>query len=185
MAFDYTAALEAVIQDLTLYLPELAHIRVPQVLVSIAQARRRTRYGHHAKCVPLAEQSGRPTLFRYRGRSILYVLYFYLPRFHDGPFKPWEDPLQKRLETVIHECYHIAPAFDGRLRRIGRGRSAHGPSLASYDRKMARLTSRYLAARRDAPLLDFFRVSTFDLARLHGPLKGLRIPEHQIFSMAD
>ncbi len=169
MPFHYTAALEEVLLDLSLHLPELQHLEPHRVLVSMAEARQRTRHGIYAKVIPSRGYPGGGPEFSYEGRKALYLMYFYLPRFHDQSF-------QGKVSTIIHECYHISPAFDGKIRRLEGGK-AHGRSLRSYERLMDQLTDRYLETRGDWKHLGFLRLTTEELIRDRGSLYGLRIQE--------
>ncbi|MBI3890260.1 MAG: hypothetical protein HY303_01870 [Candidatus Wallbacteria bacterium] len=189
MPFHYTAALEEVLWDLARHVPELAHLDPARIFVSLAEARQRTRHGIYAKVLPsrgdwampptpgragpgtdtLLVPHGASAEFSYQGRRGLYLMYFYLPRFHDQSF-------QGKVSTVIHECYHISPGFDGRLRRLEGGR-AHGRSLKAYERTMDAMAARYLEIRGDWPALEFLKLSTEELIRTRGTLFGLRIQE--------
>ncbi len=88
--------------------------------------------------------------YHYEGREILYIIYFMLPRFQNLSFRD-------KLETLIHEIYHISPRCDGDLRRL-KGRShIHGNSIEEYDRNIRAITDRFLDSdpgfeEEDAPL---------------------------------
>jgi hypothetical protein len=144
-----TQALEGVVQDLCARLPEFAHINPRQLLVCMARARHSRGGGVFAKIVPMRFPDGTPFKI-INGRQyalsqiptpqgdILYLIYVYIPRFFEQPF-------ERRLLTLVHELYHIAPAFDGTIRRIGRG--AHGNSRDSFNAQLQPFIDRYLASQ--------------------------------------
>ncbi len=168
MAFHYTAAIEEVILDVARQLPEFAHLDTSRILVSIAEARQRTRHGVYAKVFPCRGAWGGAE-FSYQERRALYLMYFYLPRFHD-------QTLEGKVSTIVHECYHISPEFDGSLRRLEGGKP-HGRSTRTYERLMDQFARRYLEQRGDWPHLEFLRMSTEELIHARGTLFGLRIQE--------
>ena len=94
-----------------------------RVAVSFSQARSGTRAGMYATLTPLRFPGGRIHTVRrgrkwgmqkvkdHNGEEMLYILNFYLPRFLDLPFR-------EKLDTVVHELWHIGPKFDGDLRAL-------------------------------------------------------------------
>lgn len=96
--------------------------------------------------------------------EILYILYFMLPRFLN------RTPREK-LETVIHELYHISPFFNGDLRRF-KGRSVLHGSHKAYDSKVKALTDEFLASTHDVSTYAFLS-ERFDLTQW----KTCHIPE--------
>jgi hypothetical protein len=143
-----TDELEHVIADLCARVAALRHIDTRRVLVCLAQARRHGPGGVHAKIVPMRFPDGTP--FKHAEGctyalpqiptphgDVLYLVYVYLPRFFEQPF-------ERRLLTLIHELYHIAPAFDGTIRRFGS--RAHGGSRDGFNGRLTPLLAEYLAA---------------------------------------
>ena len=178
-AFDFTAAMTALCRDLCDRIEELAHIEMDRVLVCVAQARRRTNYGTMAKLTPLRFENGEEVGERngrwyrcqrvmHEGREMRYLVTFYLPRFHD------QVPREK-LVTVVHELYHISPAFDGDIRRFAGRCHAHTGSQKNYDRHMGVLCDEYLATRPDPSLRAFLDVDADTLAARHGGIVGLKV----------
>lgn len=177
--FDYTKAIKAVIRDLVRYVPELEHVRPGSILVSFAKARQRTHHGTYAKVVPLRFEGGRfyerrggeirsTPRWTFRDREYLYILYVYMPRFHDACFR-------EKLETLVHELWHISPACDGDLRRFEGRTHYHGDSCRDFDDEIRPLVDAYLKVRGDAACLEFLRVSTERLERQYGRLVGLKV----------
>lgn len=179
-SFDFTSAMRRLCIDVTCRLPEFSHVRMEQVAVSFAQARRPVPWGLQAKLTPLRFEGGSLTTFR-RGSlytierwhdgdtELLYLLTFYLPRFLDQSFR-------EKLITIVHELYHISPRFDGDIRRLAGHYHVHSHSQDQYDRRMGQFVDSYLALRPPAELYDFLRLGFRDLSRRHGRVVGIRVP---------
>ncbi len=159
---DFNTSMARLMAEMTSKVGELRHIRTGQVLVSATFNRSARRAGLLAYVLPLKYRAGSPVERRVRGGreyhwammpmvrdgvEVLYIVYFMLPRF-------LHMTLREKLETVIHELYHIGPDFNGDLRRF-KGRSElHGSSKA-YDAKVRELTDRFLESRHDADAYAF------------------------------
>lgn len=154
-----TDQFEAIIADICTTLPEFTHINPNRVLLCLTQARLRSTSGVYAKIVPMRFDDGSP--YHYKdGRAfalpqiptsegdVLYLIYVYVPRFFAQPF-------ERRLLTLIHELFHIAPAFDGTIRRFGT--RAHGASRKGFNENLEPLVARYLAETRAPSQLDILR----------------------------
>lgn len=179
MAFAYTRAIREVLGEIVAATPLFAHVRLPEVAVSFAQAQRRTKWGTYAKMVPLRFPGGalegvedgarwRIDPFTFRGRDVLYILYVYLPRFHDQAF-------EDKLLTLFHELFHISPDFDGDLRRFAGANPYHGESRAWFDDQLRPHLRRFLDARSSAPVLDFLREPLDALEARHRGISGMQI----------
>jgi hypothetical protein len=179
-SFDFTAAMRRLCIDVAERLPDFGHVRMEEVAVTFAQARRRVTYGLQAKLTPLRFEGGALTTSRrgtvytiqrwYAGnREMLYVLTFYLPRFLEQTYR-------EKLITVLHELYHISPQFDGDIRRLAGHHHVHSSSQKEYDRHMGALVDRYLRLKPPPTLLDFLRGSYGDLVAQHGRVVGVRMP---------
>lgn len=118
---------------------------------------------------------------RIAGRAIRHLISFALPRFCEQTLNdagkhgryPEGAPWLAKLDTVIHELYHIDPGAGG-IRRAARAdgtvsRRAHGPD---FHRRVAALARAYLATRPDPSLLDFLACDSRELARRHGGVTG-------------
>lgn len=179
-AFDFTAAMRLLCEDIAQRVAEFEHVRMEQVAVTFAQARRQVSYGLQAKLTPLRFEGGQ-LVTRRRGRlwtiqrwyagelEMLYILTFYLPRFLEQSFR-------EKLITVMHELYHISPRFDGDIRRLPGHYHVHSHSQKEYDEQMERLVDRYLASDPPEELFDFLRTGFRDLASRHGGIVGIRVP---------
>jgi hypothetical protein len=116
---------------------------------------------------------------RLDGRRIKYLISFVLPRFcqqrldrswktdlYGGPlgYESWV----AKLDTIIHELYHIDPLAGG-IRQFAadgvRSTRTHGPEF--YD-SVAAMTREYLATGPDPALLEFLRMDFAGLQSRYG-----------------
>lgn len=187
--FDYTAHLRRLCEDLVFRTPELAHIDMSRVLVAAAQVRRNHQEGIYASLTPLRFAGGGSFLYRggrcytlqrvvdAAGREMLYILRFYLPRFADLKFR-------EKMTTIMHELWHINPAFNGDLRRH-RGRCyAHGRSQKAYDAHAAHLVEKYLSQHPPPELYGFLQYSFSQLQSRYGGVYGLRVPRPRLIPVS-
>ncbi|MHB9024258.1 MAG: putative metallopeptidase [Armatimonadota bacterium] len=178
---DLSTQIERILVDLCARVPELSHIHPRRVLVCLTRSRKRGAGGVFAKLVPMRFPDGSrwktlnghcyafPQIPTEEG-EVLYLIYIYVPRFFEQPF-------ERRLLTLIHELYHIAPAFDGTIRRFGS--RSHGNSRDKFNDNLQPLVDGYLAARPDEELLTILRKDLHVLSReatLFGRQLGLPKP---------
>ncbi|HEV3023218.1 MAG TPA: putative metallopeptidase [Pirellulales bacterium] len=178
--FDFTFHVRRLCADIAARLPEMMHIDVERVAFRYCQARSSARHGTHATLTPLrfaegaweTERAGRrwmiERLYDGSGREMLYLLSFYLPRFLNHSF-------QEKLATVFHELWHIAPAFNGDLRRHPGRCYVHGDDGRAYDRRMGELARRWLALVPPKETYEFLRFDFAELRGRHGQVYGTRI----------
>ncbi len=171
--FDFTSNMRRLVADVTCRLPELRHVDFSRVAVSFSQARTRSSYGIYASLTPMRFEGG--SLFGVRrrrkytvqrlydaaGLEMLYILTFYLPRFMDVPF-------QEKLTTILHELWHISPAFDGDIRRHPGRCYVHTGSQKEYDAAMAELARQWLDLSPPEELYGFLRHDFRQLKDRHG-----------------
>ena len=113
--------------------------------------------------------------------SVKYLISFVLPRFSDqtlvGSRKedlyPDAAPWIAKLDTIIHELYHIDPAATG-LRAVEnadgtRSYRSHGPMF--YE-NVAEMVHEYLATRPDPALHEFLRHDFAGLTNRFGGVVG-------------
>ena len=111
------------------------------------------------------------------GRRIKYMISFALPRFCDQSlgrtrkerFYPGAAAWLAKLDTVIHELYHIDPQQNG-IRRIER---ADGSYLANchghqFFAQVAEMVTTYVASAPDPAVYDFLRADFDALTRRYG-----------------
>jgi len=99
-------------------------------------------------------------------RPIKYMISFALPRFCDQSldrsrkerFYPGADPWIAKLDTVIHELYHIDPELTG-IRRIERGDGTYSANCHGqrFFEEVAEMVHAYLASQPPAAVVDFLR----------------------------
>jgi hypothetical protein len=177
--FDFTRAMRVLCHDVTQRLDEFRHVRIDDMAVTFAQARRRVSHGLQAKLTPMRFEEG--SLFTRRGgrtwtlerlydgnREMLYILTFYLPRFLDHSFR-------EKLVTVFHELYHISPDFNGDIRRMNGRYHVHTHSQDEYDRAMGALVGEYLRRSPPPECIDFLRPDFRGLVARYGAVLGKRI----------
>ncbi|HVJ63803.1 MAG TPA: hypothetical protein VM901_00965 [Bdellovibrionota bacterium] len=135
---------------------EFALYDTSKIAVSISRSRRSGRAGTLAYVVPLRyvggarERKGRrwgmPGVYTYESSQVerdqpaaLYIMTFLVPKF-------FTLKTRDRLETLVHELYHLHPSMRGDLRRFSPPHIHHGPTPAQYDRKVKSLCAELIAA---------------------------------------
>ncbi|MCY2968282.1 MAG: hypothetical protein NT069_32410 [Planctomycetota bacterium] len=178
--FDFTAAMRNLCVDISLRVPEFQHVRMDQVAVTFAQARRRVPHGLQAKLTPLrfvdgavvTRKNGREWMIQRcyaNGVEMLYILTFYLPRFQEQSFR-------EKLITVMHELFHISPRFDGDIRRLPGHYHVHSHSQKEFDREMGVIVDAYLRRSPPEDLYAFLQHNFAQLTQRHGRVVGVRAP---------
>ena len=189
--FDYTAPIRRVCEDIVFRLPVFAAIRMDHVAVSLVRTRNRRMYGVFASVTPLRFPGGNlrsaeggkilemPSLTDRQNRPILYVLSIYVPRFVDLP-------ITEKINTLVHELFHISPKFDGSIRSFGGRYHAHGASQKEYDAKVARYARLWLSGDPAPELWDFLRYDFKTLCARYGGLTGttVKIPPMKVIRNA-
>jgi hypothetical protein len=113
--------------------------------------------------------------------SIAYMVSFCLPRFCDQTFAfsrkvafyPGAEPWMAKLDTIVHELYHVDPEGCG-IRPIFKPNgtlSAHAHD-ASFFHEVARIVKAYLASRPDPETFDFLRYDFDSLQQRYGGIVG-------------
>lgn len=110
-------------------------------------------------------------------RQIKYLISFVLPRFTDqtlvgsrkADLYPEHDPWIAKLDTIVHELYHIDPAQSG-IRAVenqdgSRSYRTHGPAF--YE-DVGEMVHAYLATKPDPALYDFLRYDFSGLTERFG-----------------
>jgi hypothetical protein len=115
-------------------------------------------------------------------RQIKYMLSFTLPRFPDQSLdksrkERWYPGLNNtwiaKLDTVVHELYHIDPEHNG-IRRIDRGDGAYSAHCHSHQffEQVAAMVTGYLRTRPDPAAYDFLQYDFAELEARHGGVVG-------------
>lgn len=183
--FDFSWHMRQLVADMVARTPELKHINLSRMAVAVAQARKDVQYGIFASLTPMRFEGGGTTTVRrghtYRvqrltddkGREMLYILTFYLPRFMDMVF-------DEKMITIFHELWHVSPKFDGDIRRLPGRCYAHSHSQKEYDEQMGVLANKYLMT---APLRTHYQFLELNFAQLHqqfGRVYGIKIPRPKL-----
>lgn len=179
-SFDYTAAVARVCEDVCFRVPALNHIDMNRVAVSFTQTKHSAPFGIFASMTPLRFKDGDLVMhsrgrdwtvqrcFRKDGLEYLYILYFYVPRFI-------ELKLSQKIETIVHELYHIGPDFNGDLRRFKGRCFAHGSSQKNYDKTVREFVDYWLKQDPAQEIWDFLHFGYKELVAEYGGLHGTRI----------
>ena len=171
--------LTSIMQNIVQFSPSLNHIDINRVLVCIGSNKCGRRGGLYGKLVPLKFENGLEVL-KYKGsiygipeishnsRTVLYVVYFYMPRFFD---LSWEE----KLRVIYHELYHISPHFNGDIRRMGKVKTAHGHSKLRYDSLYWNELKRFLNNIQAGPHLNFLEMDSKTLFIHYKKVTGIRM----------
>jgi predicted metallopeptidase len=178
--FDFSQKMRQLCADVVSRCEPFHYIDLKRILFGVTQARLARHDGLQAKIIPMRFHDGALTRQR-RGKvyqvqrfwvdgvEILYLINFCLPRYLDQSF-------DSKFITLFHELYHIAPAFNGDLRRHGGRYSIHTRSQKDYDHQMAALARKYLSAGADPALHSFLRLNFGQLQASHGSVVGMMVP---------
>jgi hypothetical protein len=179
-AFDLSAWMRNICADMAARLPQLAHVDPSRIAFACSRARKRGSHGLLASLTPLRFEAGQlyTTRGRHRwtiqrvydpsGREMLYILRIYLPRFFEQDFNA-------KLVTLVHELWHIGPAFDGDLRRFPGRCYAHSHSEREYDELCRALASRWLALDPPGELVEVLHHRLDSLRSTYGRVTGQRV----------
>lgn len=135
--------------------------------------------GRITRCTPwFVTRSPRVTI---EGRSLRYMISFALPRFSNQTLsaskkRRWYGEAPEwvaKLDTVVHELYHIDPALDG-IRRVQRrdGCAASGSHGREFLEQVAGLVGDYLSAGPDPATYEFLQHDFAELERRFGGVGG-------------
>jgi hypothetical protein len=115
-------------------------------------------------------------------RPVKYMLSFTLPRFCDQSlirsrkerfYRRASDTWIAKLDTVIHELYHIDPQQNG-IRRLetSDGKYSAHCHTPQFFAQVAEMVSQYLDSRPDSEAYDFLTHDFATLTRQHGGIVG-------------
>jgi hypothetical protein len=183
--FNFGLAIEALIRDIIETCAYFKHIDLSKVIISTKSSLTPGTDGVFAQLFPLRYKNGACSgvervgrrLERYRidpvfreRKEILYILYFYIPRFLNLSF-------QEKMTTIFHELYHISTEFNGDVRRFPGKNFMHGNSIDKYDSLMAALSKDYLFRTSNGYKSDFLRFGSRSINKVYGKLLHSRVPE--------
>ena len=114
-------------------------------------------------------------------QPIDYMISFTLPRFCDQTLTrsrkeahyPGQENWIAKLDTVVHELYHIDPERPG-IRRMERADGTYSANCHGrrFFEDVVRMVHQYLASKPDPKIYDFLQCSHDDLARRYGGVVG-------------
>lgn len=163
-AINLSDFLHDLITDVCRRISSFSHINTEKIHICISSNRAGGRGATFGKLVPLKFKGGEEVLY-HRGKCyvmpkievnsirILYLIYFYIPRFTDLA------PLDK-LRVIFHELYHIHPEFNGDIRRFGKSGSAHGKSKKQFDTKFEKEVITYSQTIHNTTAWEFLLLNT-------------------------
>ncbi len=113
--------------------------------------------------------------------SIDYLISFCLPRFcdqtiaraHKQESYPGAAPWVAKLDTIVHELYHVDPTMEG-IRKLPstNGKSTTRTHSPEFFEDVIAMTNAYLASRPDPELLEFLKHDFDGLTRRYGRVTG-------------
>ncbi len=114
-------------------------------------------------------------------RQIKYMISFALPRFCDQTldrsrkerFYPGAPPWMAKLDTVVHELYHIDPDLAG-IRRIEKEDGTYSANCHGHRffEQVSEMVHTYLAAKPDPAVYEFLTEDFAALTARHGGIVG-------------
>lgn len=162
-----TDVLTLIVEEIVRRSPVFAHIDTSRIVICVASNKAGARGATYGKLAPLKFKGGHDTI-KYRGRyftmpkvmsggsEILYLVYFYLPKFFDLDAK-------EKLKVIFHELYHISPEFNGDIRRITEGKAAHGSSRDKFNKLFETEQNEFYEYIKTTPYINFLDLSTKEL----------------------
>jgi hypothetical protein len=110
-----------------------------------------------------------------------YLISFCLPRFcdqtlaraHKEHIYPGQPAWVAKLDTIVHELYHVDPTMQGiRKLPLGRGRTSTRTHSPQFFRDVTRMVKQYLATRPDPALTEFLEYDFGGLTQRYGRVTG-------------
>jgi predicted metallopeptidase len=177
--FDFTEAMEELAGHIAKSCPELSHVDPGRMVISYTRTRTPGAFGIYASVRPLRFKDGSETTVHrgrtysiprvvHKGREVLYIVNFALPRFLNLDF-------DTKLSTVFHELYHISPKFNGDIRRFKGKYYAHGHSRKRYNERAWELAQKYLSMPESEQYTQFLHMNFKELERKFGSVVGTKV----------
>lgn len=174
-----TDVLTHLIYEVIRVTPAFYHIDINRVLVCLATNRNSRGGATFGKLVPLRFRDGATTQrfhnrcytlpeIRHNDTQVLYLIYFYMPRFFDLP------PREK-LRVIFHELYHISTEFNGDIRRMGETKAAHGHSRKHFNSLFEKELDAFCAHVEQTSFYKFLCLDTQGLRTTFRKLAGRRM----------
>ena len=129
---NFNQAVRSLLKHVAATVPEFSHIRASRIVVVAGEARRASR-GTVKPLGNTGKGRRRKSIVRIRGRRMLYCITL-RPLFFRSSTP------HARIETLLHELFHISRSFDGTLDEELR----HAAAGKRFERKLRPLVRRYL-----------------------------------------
>lgn len=123
-------------------------------------------------------------------REIKYLISFVLPRFCDQTLRRsrkrtlyrGHEPWVAKLDTIVHELYHIDPAEPG-IRKVTRADGTYSALMHSpaFFEEVAQMVKTYLASRPNPAVYEFLRYDFQGLDRRYGGVAGTTFRSYPSF----
>lgn len=178
-SINLTDILTLIINDMIISTDEFRSFDLNRMLVCCASNRKDGRGATYGKLLPLRFKDG-SEIIRHNGRyytipklrvndiEILYVIYFYIPKFFNLSAKD-------KVNVMFHELYHISPEFNGDIRRMGKVKSAHGHSKKSFEEKYIEYSDIFFDKIKDTPYYNFLNMNAGDIRKHFKKIKYRRM----------
>ncbi len=140
-----------------------------KIIVCCASNRKDFRGATYGKLLPLRFKDG-SEIIRHNGQiysipkvmingtEILYIIYFYIPKFFNLSVKD-------KINVMFHELYHINPDFNGDIRRMGEFKSAHGHSRKAFEEKYIEYADSFFYNIESTPYYNFLKMNSDEIKR--------------------
>ena len=188
-SFNYTDALSVVCRDICAKTPIFQHYNLDYVGFSFKNVRNAKSTGVLATLTSLRFEGGglatfhrkafwkAPNVVDSKGRKLLYILTVCGSRFLNLPVK-------EKIHTLTHELYHIAPEFNGDIRRFSGKKYQHGSSLKNFNAVVAKYADAWLAREPDREIWAFLELNQEELIRRYQKVKFTKFPRVKLIKIA-
>ena len=161
-----TDMLSLLLNEMIIRTEEFSRFDINRILLCCSTNKKPDGGGIYGKLVPLRFENGSEIVshqgryytipkLRVGNQEILYLMYFYIPKFFNLPAK-------EKVNVMFHELYHINPAFNGDIRRMGSVKKAHGHSKKSFEEKYIEYAEEFYRYVKDTPYYSFLNMSSRD-----------------------
>lgn len=187
-SFNYTDALSVVCRDICAKTPIFQRYNLDYVGFSFKNVRNAKSTGVLASLTSLRFEDGGIATFRRKafwkapnvvdsnGRDLLYILTVYGSRFLNLS-------VGDKIQTLTHELYHIAPEFNGDVRRFPGKKYAHGSSRKKFDAVVAKYVETWLASEPDREIWAFLELNEEELIRRYRKVKFSKFPRVKLIKI--
>ncbi len=128
----------------------------------------RTRHNDEEYCFPRVTRGE---------HEILYIIYFYFPSFFDLDAK-------KKIEVLFHELHHISPAFNGDIRRHGKGKYIHGHSGEKFNESFQEEANSFYQHIAGTNFFDFLDMNATEISSLFKKINMTKFKRPKIIKLS-